>query len=207
MSALRAIPVWLRAAFVVAVVTLVGSIIAVQQLGRAEEARQAALLESTDHGLVPEFAFVDQSSRPFGLDQMVGKVSLVSFQFTRCPGICKVMSVRLQEIYEAYASDPRLQIVTVSVDPGYDTPEVLTEYASKFNVTDDRWRFLTGDFGKVKELCEDGFHLPADNLPGGHTSRFVLVDLEGRIRGYYDSLEDDAMKKLAGDLPHWLEKI
>lgn len=146
--------------------------------------------------VVPQFRFIDQDGAEFGSDEMLGEVNLVSFQFTRCPGICHTMSARLAQIYADNAAWPGLRIVTISVDPEHDTPEVLRAYADKFGVTDTRWTFLNGPMDDVIELSEKGFFLPADSLPAGHSSRFALVDTEGEVRGFFDSLDDEQMLEL-----------
>ena len=83
-----------------------------------------------------------------------------------------------------------LQLVCVSVVPDNDTPEVLRQYAASYGVTDDRWILLHAPLDHVKDLCENGFMLPAEDLPQGHSGKFVLVDRQGRIRGYYDHDND-----------------
>lgn len=141
-------------------------------------------------GQTPSFSFTDNYGRPFGDRQMLGKVCVVDFIFTRCVGVCPVMAESMSELYRTYRGINEVQFVSISVDPTFDTPEVLDQYGKRLGVTDDRWVFLNGPIEEVIRVCEEGFLLPAEDLPMGHSAKFVLVDRRGRIRGYFDSDED-----------------
>ena len=184
------------ALIIIAVIAVIGLVVSYYFLGKVRglAERQNSVVEA--YGEVPEFRFVDHTNAPFGRDEMLGKVSIVSFQFTRCPGVCKTMSARLGKIYEKREERPGLQIVTITVDPGFDTPEVLAEYAKEQGVTDRAWLFLNGPIEEVASLCEDGFMMPAEALPGGHSPRFAVVDRAGTIRAYFDSTIDEEMLAL-----------
>jgi len=144
---------------------------------------------------VPDFQFRNQNDRPFGRNQMLGKVNVVDFIFTRCQGICPVMANRYTRLHRLFQDAPDLQLISISVDPDNDTPEVLRQYAASYGVTDNRWILLHAPLDHVKDLCENGFMLPAEDLPQGHSGKFALVDRQGRIRGYYDH-ESDADQNL-----------
>lgn len=141
-------------------------------------------------GHIPSFRFIDNFGRPFGDRQMQGKVCVVDFIFTRCVGVCPVMAESMSELYRAFRGVNDVQFVSISVDPAFDTPEVLDLYGKRHGVTDDRWVFLNGPIEEVIRVCENGFLLPAEDLPMGHSAKFVLVDRCGRIRGYFDSDAD-----------------
>ena len=149
---------------------------------------------------LPDFRFTERSGQPFGLDDMRGKISIVDFFFTSCPSICPTMSARMAELYQEFTGEPILQFISISVDPDRDSLPVLKEYAQSFGVTDNRWLFLHAPIIQVKELSEKGFMLAADQLPGGHSSRFILVDPNCQIRGYYESLDDSSLVQLDHDL-------
>ena len=151
-------------------------------------------------GEVPRFEFVKQDGSPFGLEELNGKVSVVDFIFTTCPGICPVMSGNMSELYQQFEKAPRVQFVSITVDPVNDSLSVLRDYAGNLGIDDDRWVFLWNPVENVANLSEKGFALSAADLPLGHSSRFVLVDRNARIRGYYDGTDDESMKKLANDL-------
>ena len=139
---------------------------------------------------VPDFQFRDQNDRPFGRNQMLGKVCVVDFIFTRCQGICPVMANRYARLHRLFQDAPDLQLISISVDPDYDTPDILRQYAANYGIMDERWILLHARLDLVQDLCENGFLLPAQDLPQGHSGKFILVDRQGRIRGYYDHDSD-----------------
>ncbi|MEW5702319.1 MAG: SCO family protein [Candidatus Zixiibacteriota bacterium] len=143
-------------------------------------------------GQVPEFTFTERSGETFGRRDLMGKISVVDFIFTRCPGICPIMSGRMSRLYRQFAQHREIQFVSISVDPDYDSLPVLRAYAERQGVTDNRWLFLRGPIDEVIQLSEKGFMLPLDEPPAGHSSKFVLVDAAGQIRGYYASDADDS---------------
>ena len=113
------------------------------------------------------------------------------------------MSANMQKLQKRLPKEIRL--VSFSVDPAYDTPEVLTEYANRYDADPDRWLFLTGDPDAIQNLSVGGFKLALDPAGGTeaepitHSSRFALVDRDGIIRGYYGTEEPDALDRLAED--------
>lgn len=142
---------------------------------------------------VPEFQFVERNGEPFGLAELKGKVNIVEFFFTSCRGPCPAMNATFSEIYREYAGSDQLRLVSITVDPETDTLQSLREYANRFNVTDKRWVFVRGEMDQVVWLAEKGFNVSGD-LPGMHSTKFILVDPEGRIRGYYDYDDPNALK-------------
>jgi protein SCO1/2 len=143
-------------------------------------------------GKVPEFTFTERSGEPFGSDDLKGKITVMDFIFTRCPGVCPIMADKMSRLYELFSKHPQVQFVSVSVDPEYDSLHVLREYANDLGVTDNRWLFLWAPVDSVVALAEGGLKLPMGNLPAGHSSRFVLIDNKGQIRGYYDSDDNES---------------
>lgn len=148
------------------------------------------------YGTVPQFEFTERNGEPFGTEQLKGKINIVNFIFTRCHGPCPIMTMYMLDLYHLYEHSDKVQFVSISVDPEYDTPEILQGYAESHGITDDRWKFLHAPVKNVAELCEGGFMLAADNLPGGHTTKFILVDHTGRIRSYHEGTDEAHMKLL-----------
>jgi len=151
-------------------------------------------------GDVPSFTMTDQDGRPFGRDSMLGRITVVDFIFTSCPGACPIMGDNLVRIYRAFKGTGRVRCVSISVDPAADSLPALRAYAAGWGVNDDGWVFLRAPLDSVVWLCEKGFMMPADDLPAGHTTRFTLVDRDGRIRGYYDGLDSAAVAQLERDI-------
>ncbi len=185
----RGIPWGIWVGLAIALVLVLAALFVLQ---RAEKSRAELPIIAA----VPPFQFTESSGRSFGRQDLQGKISVVDFIFTRCQTICPDMAQRMSALYHAFQGNDGIQFVSISVDPEYDTPEVLRQYALEHGVTDDRWVFLHGPINEVTSLCERGFLLPADNLPADHSGRFILVDRQGQIRGYYDFDDDSAQALL-----------
>jgi len=154
-------------------------------------------------GSVPQFQLTDQNGQPFGTAQLNGKIWIAGFIFTTCPGPCPMISSRMGELQRPLEKSD-VQLVSFTVDPETDTPEVLREYAKRVHAQPGRWHFVTGEQKAIYDLTQQGFKLAvADGAAedGGpvHATRVVLVDRRGTIRNYYDILEPDAVTKLLAD--------
>lgn len=152
-------------------------------------------------GSVPRLSLTTSTHRPFTENDFKGKVTITDFIFTSCAGPCPYMSGQMQQLQTTLHEEPSIQFVSVSVDPETDTPEVLAEYGERFGAISGKWIFLTGQKKEIYDAIRDGFHLAIadDENTISHSTKFVLIDKEGRIRGYYDSEDDDSLKKLVDD--------
>lgn len=158
---------------------------------------------------VPTFDLVDQDKDRVTLDDLYGKVWIVNFIHTGCDEVC---DLRTRVMNGMQGSLGRTEIgadvrhITITVDPETDTPEALANYAGNRNLDTSRWRFLTGNRSDVWELMRSGFKLPLPEETGNargvipHTSDFIIIDWEGRIRGYYDILSAAGFNALKTDL-------
>jgi len=185
-----------RGLFIAVTSALALMVIAAIVVEQAESSREALPV----YGRVPDFAFAECRGGNFGLKDMLGNVCVVDFIFTRCQGPCPIMAEKFRDLYQSYRGIGDVKLVSMTVDPGYDTPQVLHQYASDQGVTDDRWVFLHAPMDDVVRLSEQGFMLPADELPMGHSTRFVLVDRRGQIRGYYCSDDDNCFGALKAQI-------
>jgi len=156
---------------------------------------------------VPPFTFTERSGEPFGKDDLMGKISVVMFGFTSCKGPCPIMSANYARLYKLYETSDKVRLVWISVDPDVDTLARLNEYAADFGATDDRWVFLRSDMASTAELCEGGFLLPAANLPGMHSTKFILVDDKAQIRGYYSGTDDASVEQLKTHIRELARKL
>lgn len=148
-------------------------------------------------GEVPDFSLQERSGRQVRRADLAGKPWIVGFAFSRCAGPCPKLMGKMAELQSRLAgADVRL--VTVSVDPRNDTPGVLQDWARSFGADAERWLFLTGDPEEVRRLVRDGFKLALEGSGATltHSTRLVLVDAQGRIAGWFDSDDDDALAKL-----------
>ncbi len=167
------------------------------------------------YGEVPDFTLTERSGRRVSRADLLGKVWMTNFIYTQCTETCPLQSAKLARLQAEFAGEPDLRLVSITVDPEHDTPAVLARYAERYRADPARWLFLTGDKREIYRLAKDGFHLgvvnPDEQARGGgplamleparafathgskglimHSSRFVLVDRQARIRAYY--LPDD----------------
>ena len=155
-------------------------------------------------GTVPAFRFTDQQGAAFGPEMLAGQPWVADFIFTRCPTVCPLMTERLAALQPKLGE--RVHLVSVSVDPDFDTPEQLRAFAAQHGAVSPRWHFLTGDSAAIQRAVTDGFKIalvhdgPSDDVANLiHGVHVVLVDGQGRIRGYYDSSDPDALQRLARD--------
>jgi len=170
--------------------------------GRAFTSRAVPALP--EYGALPDFSLMDHERRPVSLGALAGSVWIADFIFTRCAGQCPIMSRRMAELQQAFAGVPGIRFISFTVDPSYDTPDILAAYARRVGVSDGRWRFVTGPPDTIAALARDGFRLAfgeggTAEEPITHSVRLVLVDPQGRIRGSYDATEEDAMQRLRDD--------
>ena len=225
-------------------------------------------------GEVPDFTLLERSGRSLTKTDLLGKVWIVDFIFTTCVDACPLVSSRMAKLQAVFASEADVRLVSITVDPEHDTPEVLTRYAASFGAHPQRWLFLTGEKASIYRLAREGFHLgvfdpndartgeqksasglsPASSTISGrstgdpfvvrstsqsaavpllprvrraaqgllqileptpalahhgrqqqqgarqavqHSARFVLVDRRGQIRQYYDSGDENALRRLS----------
>jgi protein SCO1 len=152
---------------------------------------------------------VESSGKPLTLADLKGKVWIADFVFTQCGSICPRMTAQmsaLQRQMQKRQDWKDIRLVSFSVDPEHDTPAVLRDYAKGFEAEPGHWLFLTGRQKAVWTLVRQGFKLPVESAEAGstspilHSGKFVLVDREGRIRGYYSGLESTGRDKLVAAL-------
>jgi protein SCO1/2 len=160
---------------------------------------------------VPEFRFQDQSGSTVGNPDLAGRVWIASFLYTTCPGPCPRLVERLAQVRRDFAGDPRVLLVSFSVDPEADSPEALGAYARTRGIDAAGWKLLTGPSEAIYAFIRSGFLLAVDRSDGSgqaiveqgpvtHSTRLALVDVRGRIRGYYDSDDAQALEELRADV-------
>jgi protein SCO1/2 len=161
-------------------------------------------------GNVPAFVLTDETGKRFdSAAQLAGQVWIANFIFTRCPDICPAFTAKMAIVQERTArlAPAAPHLVSFSVDPTHDTPEVLAAYAGQHGARAERWSFLTGAFAQVRAAVEDSLKVhmeqngtAASGLPNiSHGSHFVLIDASMRIRGYYDMNDADAVERIVRD--------
>ena len=149
---------------------------------------------------LPDFQLTSQSAQPFDSKSLDGSIWVADFIFTTCPGPCPRMSSQMRGVQTAVASMPDVKLVSFTVDPQHDTPAVLAVYAVRYHAVPDRWFFLTGDQTALEALCRNGFKLGDVDGSLVHSTRFVLIDRRGRVRGFYSTSDDAALPRLLHDI-------
>lgn len=156
-------------------------------------------------GQVSAPTFTDQNGTSFSLTQLDGRIWVADSIFTRCGGQCPVMSYNMMELQDWLQENEQggVKLVSLTVDPENDTPEVMKEYAAKFKAQPGRWHFLTGDRSLLYSYIMDDFKLGAEENQGVpeaemflHSDKFVLIDRQRNIRGYFSGTEETDMEKL-----------
>jgi len=164
--------------------------------------RHASKLEVL--GDIPQFDLVAQNGQPFHSQALAGKIWVADFIYTTCPGPCPRMTSQMREVQDAVLNVPAVRddvrFVSFTVDPANDTPPVLAAYAKAHGASPSLWYFLTGPAPTLQMLDRDAFKLGNLDASMQHSTRFVLVDGRGRIRGYYDTSDSSAIPKLIADV-------
>jgi protein SCO1 len=153
---------------------------------------------------IPAFAFTNQDGQPVTNHTFDGKIYVADFFFTKCPTICPKMKTQLKRVYDKFKGNPDVMILSHSIDPRHDTPQVLKEFAEGLRVTGGQWQFATGDKEKIFETGRNYMVVASEdkNEPGGllHSGHFVLVDKEKHVRGMYDGTTEEGADRLMADL-------
>lgn len=163
----------------------------------------------TIYNKIPPFAFVNQYGDTVTEKAVENKIYITDFFFTTCPTICPVMKRQMAKVYQAYKGNPDVMILSHSIDPEHDTPEVLNKFAKDLGVDGTQWQFLTGDKQRIYEIGQKNYMSTAKEdttVQGGyiHSGAFILVDKDKHVRGMYDGTTEEGTKKLLNDIERLL---
>ncbi len=153
---------------------------------------------------IPDFALTERDGSTVTLRDLAGRPFVADFIFTRCAIYCPRLTARLKELRQTFP--PKVRTVSFSVDPDHDTPEVLARYAQQWQIAGRDWLFLTGPQDAMWKLIREGFLQPVEAQPDNqaspvlHSTRLVLVDGAGRLRGTYDAYDEASTTQLMRDL-------
>ena len=159
------------------------------------------------YGSVPQFSLVERSGKTTTLADLRGTIWIADFIYTTCQDTCPMQTAEMAQLQEHWKDRAGLKLVSFSVDPEKDTAEVLSRYANRYKADSQRWLFLTGAKEEIGRLVQEGFRLSAVALSSEgkkdsvimHSPRFVLIDKQAEIRGYYDSRDPQAIQRLKKD--------
>ena len=172
-------------------------------------------------GAAPKFELTNQDNVKISNATYKGKVYVLEFFFTTCPSICPKMNLSMLEIEKTFFGNPNFGIVSITIDPTHDTPQVLKDHAKLLGVKSSNWNFLTGDRATIMDLSNKGFNLYAgenSKVSGGfeHSGLFALIDKDGNIRCrkdefgnpniYYDGLDKKGVREIQEDIKILLEE-
>jgi len=163
-----------------------------------------------DHRIL-DFELLNHLGDTVSLSDVEGQILVVDFFFTRCATICPLMTKNLQRVHDRLSPEDPVQILSHSVTPVADSVPVLHAYADKHGADARLWWFLTGPKDHIYELARKSYFACLDEGDGGfqdfvHTENVVLVDDQGRLRGFYDGTDDKAMSRLFRDLTFLMKK-
>lgn len=198
---------------------------------RAADQSQGVLEKLEVYGRVPDFSLTERSGRPITLSDLLGKVWIANFFYTECTETCPLQSANMARLQAELSAERDVRLVSISLDPEHDTPEVLSQYATRFRADPERWLFLTGPKNAIYRLAVEGFRLGVvdtdekaqretderrgwlrpssvwahpfpnpERKPLIHSSRFVLVDRQAQIRGYYHGTDPESLARLRENL-------
>ena len=153
-------------------------------------------------GQVQAFTLKDSGGQEFNSDQLRGKVWIASFFFTTCSGVCPMISKNMAFLSRTFERLENIHLVSITVNPEQDSPEVLARYAERYKGDRQNWHFLTGSREAVTDVIVGSFKVGNMKEPVFHTTYFPLVDSRGFIRGYYDGAKDSEISRLLKDAIH-----
>jgi len=159
----------------------------------------------TVYSTIPPFSFVNQDGDTVSEKMIEGKIYITDFFFTTCPTICPVMKRQMIKVFNDIKGKPDVMILSHSIDPEHDTPQVLKKYAQDLGIEGKQWQFLTGQKEKIYEIGQQSYLATAKedkSAEGGyiHSGAFILVDKEKRVRGMYDGTTEEGTQKLIADI-------
>jgi protein SCO1/2 len=160
---------------------------------------------------VPDFKLISQTGEIITQDNLTGKLYVANFFFASCKDVCKKMSANLQEVQEAFAREPKVKIVSYTVDPDRDSVAVLNKYAQTYGADAGTWYFLTGPKEQIYQLAREGYKLPAMQAPSLipdfiHSEKLLLIDEQKHVRGIYNGTDPDEVERLITEIKVLLQE-
>jgi len=159
-------------------------------------------IPDTLYHIISDFKLTDQNGNFVSLKTFENKIFVAGFFYTRCPTVCKVINSYVSQLDSAYVKNKRVDFVSITVDPGHDTPQVLKSYAESFKAS-PKWLFLTGDTAAIFNLARNGFLVNAVQSGRNefiYSDKLILVDQDKRIRGYYTGASTADINRLSDEI-------
>ncbi len=161
--------------------------------------------QDTVYHVIAPFQFVDQDSAFVTNDTFKGKIYVANFFFTSCRTICPIMKTQMLRVYEKTKSMPDVLLLSRTIDPKYDTVQLLHYFAQRLGVESKHWHFVTGEKDSIYKIAQTSYFASAMETkeePDGfiHSGAFLLIDKKGRLRGTYDGTVEADVDRLIGDI-------
>ena len=156
---------------------------------------------------LPYFTYPNQHSIMFTANDLPDKISVIDFFFTSCEGPCPAMNRYMKYLAEKFSNNKNIQFVSFSVDPLIDSKEKIKSYLNASKLNYDNWYFLETDTTSISTLLENGFKLSGEGLPGMHSTKFILVDSNAFILGYYNPFLEEELDNLENHISYLLDNI
>ncbi|MEO6282877.1 MAG: SCO family protein [Dyadobacter sp.] len=165
----------------------------------------------TIYNTIPAFSFVNQQGDTVSEKIVEGKIYVTDFFFTTCPTICPVMKRQMIKVFQQFKGNPEVMILSHTIDPEHDTPQVLNKFAKDLGIEGTQWQFLTGPKDKIYKIGQESYMSTAKedkSAEGGyiHSGAFILVDKEKHVRGMYDGTTEEGTQKLIADMRRLLDE-
>ncbi|PCJ80806.1 MAG: SCO family protein [Flavobacteriales bacterium] len=159
----------------------------------------------TIYHTIPEFEFVNQYGEKVSHKDFEGKIYVTDFFFTTCKSICPIMSNHMSRVQDSLVNMKDVLFLSHTVDPEYDSVHVLLDYAQTMGAEKGTWHFVTGEKKELYNIARKGYFITAMEGDGGpedfiHSEKFVLIDKQGRIRGYYDGTDEEDIDRLLDEV-------
>ena len=154
--------------------------------------------------VIPNVKLATHLGDSLELDSLRSKIFVADFFFTTCPGVCPKMTSQMERIQKNFIKDEKVKLLSFSVDADRDSVQALKAYADAHNAVAGKWYFLRSSEEEIFNLAQKGFFVTAKEDEGPedfvHSEKFILVDWNGNIRGYYNGLDSNSVNKLMGDI-------
>jgi len=158
----------------------------------------------TIYRTVPDFQFIDQDSQIVNNATFAGKIYVVDFFFIHCPTICPKVKANGLRIYQKYKDDPRVVLLSHSIDTKHDTVAALKRHAQKLGIETAKWHLVTGDHDVIYGIADDYFSVAVENpdAPGGfdHSGRLILVDTKRHVRSFCNGTDATEVDRFMKDI-------
>ena len=177
-----------------------------KQVASTFHTKRGVEIPDTIYHRIREFKLQSNTGDSIGIPTDSNQITIVNFFFTRCKSFCPAMNAAMARVVAEFPDNRMLKFYSISVDPKYDTPNVLNQYAQTLKADPKRWSFLTGDKEFIFELARRDFLVDALLAPENkkedivHSPMLILIDPDRKIRGFYDSTRKEQVDKLIDEI-------